>query len=154
MAVVLIVDDDPTQSAPLAALLRREGHEAVCADSAGEARRRLREGIPDLLLVDIMMPTTNGLEAMDALTEEPAFADVRFAVFSASDDPAFIAEARRLGACAYIHKGQSWEAIHEHLRPHLGGRSATASTPASAEPAVLPVQQNQLGSSAAAATVA
>lgn len=139
MSYVLIVDDDPAQSAPLAALLRREGHDTTCAASAGEARRHLRERVPDLLLVDILMPTTNGLEAMDALTEEPAFADVRFAVFSASDDPAHIAEAWRLGACAYIHKGQTWAAIHEQLRPHLASR-----TSAPAAEATLPlVQQNQ-----------
>lgn len=141
MSFVLIVDDDPTQSAPLAALLRREGHEIVCAASAAEARRHLRERLPDLLLIDVMMPMTNGLEAMDALTEEPAFADVRFAVFSASDDPAFIAEARRLGACAYIHKGQSWQAVHEHLRPHLAPRAASLTLDAAA--GLPPVQQNQ-----------
>ena len=108
MALVLIVDDDPTQSAPLAALLRREGHEAVCATSAGEARRHLRERTPDLLLTDVMMPVTNGLEAVDALIEEPGFADVRFAVFSGSDNPAFIAEARRLGACAAAQRRVRW----------------------------------------------
>ena len=119
MASVLIVDDDRNQSLPLAALLRSQGHDADCADSAAESLRQLRHRTPDLLVVDVMMPETSGLEALDALTDEPAFADVRFAVFSGSDDPAFIAEAKRLGACDYIRKGQSWEEIYARLRPHL-----------------------------------
>src|SRR4051794_12666652 len=84
MASVLIVDDDRDQSLPLAMLLRREGHEADCAQSAAEALRQLRHRTPDLLLVDVMMPQTNGLEALDALTDEPEFADLRFVVFSGS----------------------------------------------------------------------
>ena len=138
MALVLIVDDDPNQSAPVAALLRREGHEAVCVTSAGEARRYLREQTPDLVLADVMMPVTSGLEALDALTDDPAFADLRFAVFSGSDDPADVAEARRLGAVAYIQKGQPWEAVLERLRPHLQPRVPPPGPPPEAAPQAAP----------------
>ena len=119
MASILIVDDNRDQSQPLAALLRREGHEVDCADSAADALRHVRHRTPDLMLVDVMMPGTSGLEVLDALTDEPEFADIRFIVFSASDDPAFAAEAKRLGACDYIRKGDGWPVIHQRIRAHL-----------------------------------
>ena len=140
MASVLIVDDDRNQALPLAALLRSEGHEAECATSAAEALRQLRHRTPDFLVVDVMMPETSGLEALDALTDEPEFADLRFVVFSGSDDPAFIAEAKRLGACDYIRKGGDWRAIYERLRPHLQAVPTAAATaaPSSQGDAALP----------------
>ncbi|HEX8523577.1 MAG TPA: response regulator [Tepidisphaeraceae bacterium] len=119
MAHVLIIDDDPKQAQALASLLARQGHQAECAAGVTEARRLLQDHSPDLLIVDVMMPGTTGLQAMDAFTDDPAFADLRFVIYSGSDDPAFVAEAQRLGAAAYVQKGQPWPSTYAQLAPHL-----------------------------------
>ncbi|MEY4239440.1 MAG: hypothetical protein RL339_2041 [Pseudomonadota bacterium] len=58
---LLLVDDEPDLREPLAEYLSRQGFAVVQASSAAEARSRLREGRPDLVLLDIMMPGEDGL---------------------------------------------------------------------------------------------
>ena len=58
---LLLVDDEPALREPLAEYLSRQGFAVVQASSAAEARSRLREALPDLVLLDIMMPGEDGL---------------------------------------------------------------------------------------------
>src|SRR2546423_15091612 len=107
MADLLLIDDDPQQCELLALLLRREGHDAVCVNSASAALTHLRhaEPEPDLILLDLTMPGIDGLDLLDAITEEPRFAHLPVAVYSGRDDPESHALAQRLGARDYIVKG-------------------------------------------------
>lgn len=66
---LLLVDDEAALREPLAEYLSRQGFVVVQAASAAEARSRLREGRPDLVLVDIMMPGEDGLSLCRHLTE-------------------------------------------------------------------------------------
>ena len=58
---LLLVDDEADLREPLAEYLSRQGFAVVQAASAAEARSRLREALPDLVLLDIMMPGEDGL---------------------------------------------------------------------------------------------
>ncbi|MFM5908778.1 MAG: response regulator [Novosphingobium sp.] len=58
---LLLVDDEPSLREPLAEYLARQGFVVTQAASAAEARSRLREDTPDLVLLDIMMPGEDGL---------------------------------------------------------------------------------------------
>ncbi|MFN9580465.1 MAG: response regulator transcription factor, partial [Novosphingobium sp.] len=58
---LLLVDDEPDLREPLAEYLSRQGFAVTEAASAAEARSRLREALPDLVLLDIMMPGEDGL---------------------------------------------------------------------------------------------
>lgn len=126
MANLLIVDDDRPAAEALAALLRRAGHEAACAATAGEAMRHLRRSDPDLVLLDLTMPWIDGLDLLDAVTAEPRFADLRVAVYSGRDDPAAVAAARRLGACDYILKGADWHETYRRIQACLAAGDAPA----------------------------
>jgi DNA-binding response OmpR family regulator len=121
MSNLLIIDDDASQSAALAALLRREGHQVTQAASAGEALRHLRQDVcaPDLVLLDLGLPRVDGLDLLDALTDEPQFAGLRVAVYSGRDEPESRERSRRLGACDYIVKGTDWEQTYARIRSCL-----------------------------------
>jgi len=121
MASVLIIDDNEQLAAPLAALLRSEGHNATYAPGAGAALSQLRLSPPDLVLLDLSMPLVDGLELLDALRSEPRFADVRVAILSSRDDSASVAEAERLGACEFIVKGTDWYEIYDRIKANLPG---------------------------------
>ena len=121
MANILIVDDDVSEAAALAALLQREGHETACAATAGEALSRLREVDPDLVLLDLSMPRVDGLDLLDALSGEPRFADLRVAVYSGREDPDAVRAARQMGACDYILKGSDWPATYRRIQSCLDG---------------------------------
>ena len=126
MADVLIIDDDPTAAGALAALLRRDGHDAACACDAGEALAYLRRNEPSLVLLDLEMPRTGGLDLLDALRDEPRFAGLRIAIFSGSDDPRAPQAAAELGACDFIPKGRDWAATHDRIRQLLADAGAAS----------------------------
>jgi two-component system OmpR family response regulator len=66
---LLLVDDEATLREPLADYLVRQGFGVVQAASAAQARSRLREEMPDLALLDIMMPGEDGLSLCRHLVE-------------------------------------------------------------------------------------
>lgn len=66
---LLLVDDEASLRLPLAEYLMRQGFAVTQAASAAEARSRLREDMPDLVLLDIMMPGEDGLSLCRHLVE-------------------------------------------------------------------------------------
>ena len=119
MASVLIIDDDKVASNALAKLLASEGHEATCAASAGEALSQLRHSEPDLVLLDLTLPHVDGLDLLDALADEPRFADLKVVVHSGRTEPEALATAERLGACDFIPKGQDWDHLYSRIKAQL-----------------------------------
>jgi len=69
---LLIVDDEAALREPLAEYLTRQGFAVTQAASAAEARTQLRDDVPDLALLDIMMPGEDGLSLCRHLTETRA----------------------------------------------------------------------------------
>ncbi len=69
---LLLVDDEATLREPLAEYLSRQGFSLTEAASAAQARSRLREETPDLVLLDIMMPGEDGLSLCRHLVETKA----------------------------------------------------------------------------------
>ncbi|MFM2300361.1 MAG: hypothetical protein RLZZ84_97 [Pseudomonadota bacterium] len=69
---VLLVDDEQALRQPLAEYLSRQGFDVTEAASAAEARTRLRDETPDLVLLDIMMPGEDGLSLCRHLSETRA----------------------------------------------------------------------------------
>jgi two-component system OmpR family response regulator len=69
---LLLIDDEATLREPLAEYLTRQGFVVVQASSAAQARSRLREASPDLVLLDIMMPGEDGLSLCRHIAETQA----------------------------------------------------------------------------------
>ena len=61
-ATVLVVEDEPSIQELIAATLQRAGHRVVCADSAEDALQRVSETLPDVVLLDWMLPGISGVE--------------------------------------------------------------------------------------------
>ncbi len=70
MAQILIVDDEPGFTSGLAEYLRLQDHGVVTANTLAAARQALAKGVPDVLLLDLMLPDGSGLELLDAFTEK------------------------------------------------------------------------------------
>src|SRR5829696_1729258 len=62
MATVLVVDDEPIVREVVVRYLEREGHQTLEADDGNVAKRLLESGQPDLVVLDVMLPGTDGLE--------------------------------------------------------------------------------------------
>ena len=69
MARVMLVDDDPDSLGAAKEILESDGHDVSTADTLAGARSLLSSGVPDVLLLDLMLPDGNGLELLDELTD-------------------------------------------------------------------------------------
>ena len=84
-ATVLLVDDNEDGRAALRALLEALGYEVLEAADGYEALERARDGKPRLILMDLMMPRMDGLEATRRIREIPALSDVPIVCLSAME---------------------------------------------------------------------
>ncbi len=75
-ATILIVDDAVGNRTLLEALLRRDGYRTLCAASGEEALTAITQRIPDLILLDVMMPGIDGTQVANILKANPATADI------------------------------------------------------------------------------
>jgi len=69
---ILIVDDSPTERHYLSEILARGGFEVVTSDSGEDALQKARTLLPDLILMDVVMPGMNGFQATRAITRDAA----------------------------------------------------------------------------------
>ena len=60
---ILVVDDSPTERLALTEILAHNGYEVVTADSGEDAISKSRSELPDLILMDVVMPGMNGYQA-------------------------------------------------------------------------------------------
>jgi len=68
---VLIVDDSPTERFFLTDVLRKQGYEVITAESGEEGIAVAKQELPDLILMDVVMPGLNGFQATRQLSRAP-----------------------------------------------------------------------------------
>lgn len=111
--LVLVADDDADARQLLAHLLRRQGYEVVEASDGAEAVALVHARRPDLALLDVRMPGTDGFAALAALRSDPATRDLPVIMLTAS--PGTLAdgrpEAERLGGVRLVAKPSSAEEL-------------------------------------------
>lgn len=106
--VVLIVEDDPDQLALADLRVSMAGYMVRVARDARELLEDLRaRPLPDLLLLDVILPDGNGFDILAKLRKHPKFALLTVVLLTAKDDPQEIAKGLALGADAYITKPYS-----------------------------------------------
>ena len=77
MKTILVVDDELGSAEVLSLILEEEGYRAFCAVNGQLALIQARDVVPDLVIVDYMMPLMNGAEFARALRADPQFAGTR-----------------------------------------------------------------------------
>jgi twitching motility two-component system response regulator PilH len=101
---ILLVDDSKTELHYLSDLLLKRGFVVRTAESGEEAMRRLAEGKPDLILMDVVMPGTNGFQLTRAITKDPKFADVPVIMCTSKNQETDRVWGMRQGARDYVVK--------------------------------------------------
>ena len=104
MAVILIVDDSPTELHLFKSMLERNGFEALVADSGEEGLRQARNASPDCILMDVVMPGMNGFQATRKLTRDPATASIPVIMITGKDQETDRIWGMRQGAVEYLVK--------------------------------------------------
>jgi twitching motility two-component system response regulator PilH len=101
---ILLVDDSKTELFHLSDLLTKRGFTVRTAENADEAMRKLAEGKPDLILMDVVMPGTNGYQLTRAITRDPRYADVPVIMCTSKNQETDRVWGLRQGARDYVTK--------------------------------------------------
>lgn len=104
MADVLVVEDDEDVLALLVHRLKQAGHEVSQASDGEAGLSAARASIPDLVVLDWMMPRRSGLEVCFELRADPAFAKTRILMLTARAQEQDIERALAAGANDYVVK--------------------------------------------------
>ena len=101
---VLIVDDSAEDTRQAAVLLENAGHEVIAAINGMEGIAMARSELPDVILMDIVMPGINGFQATRQLKKDEVTRNIPVIVISGKDQETDKVWAMRQGAHCYLIK--------------------------------------------------
>jgi twitching motility two-component system response regulator PilH len=104
MAHILVVDDSPTETHIISTALEKQGHRISVAVDGKDGVEKATQIIPDLILMDVVMPELNGFQATRQLTKQPSTANIPVIMVTTKDQKTDRMWAERQGAKGYITK--------------------------------------------------
>jgi len=101
---ILIVDDEPSITVPLKFLMEQNQFEVMVVHCGEDALAAIEKFEPDLVLLDVMLPTVDGFQVCQNLKSDPLHKTIKVVFLSAMTRDMDIAKGNTLGADAYITK--------------------------------------------------
>ncbi len=126
MARILIVDDSPSQLMGIRRIVEKLGHDALTAEDGAAGVEAAKREIPDLILMDVVMPNLNGFQATRSITREPTTKHIPVILVTTKDQDTDRVWGMRQGAKAYITKPFSETELSELITQYLGGGASAA----------------------------
>tara|TARA_Y100000588_G_scaffold297405_1_gene318107 strand:- start:7731 stop:8105 length:375 start_codon:yes stop_codon:yes gene_type:complete len=121
LAKVLVIDDDPNIGQVITQLLSGQSHEVILSYSGDDALELLKSEEFDVMIVDIFLPSTSGLEVIQAVSANyPDTKIVAMAAFGAQDDIDLKGFAERYGAITTLEKPFDNEILLKSVSKALG----------------------------------
>jgi twitching motility two-component system response regulator PilH len=128
MARILIVDDSPSQVMGISRIVEKLGHTAITAEDGAAGVEAAKRELPDLILMDVVMPNLNGFQATRSITREPTTRHIPVILVTTKDQDTDRVWGMRQGARAYLAKpfGEDELAalIAQYLTPTPAGPAA------------------------------
>lgn len=123
-AVVLVVDDDPAIRLVIRHAMQQNGYHVIEASNGLEAVQFSIRQIPDLILMDAVMPEMDGFRATQEIRKIEACDDTPILMATSLDDDESIARAFNVGACDYITKPFNWSVLKHRVHRMLQAANA------------------------------
>jgi two-component system cell cycle response regulator len=101
---ILVADDEPVNRALIQRRLERQGYHVLTAQNGSEAVEKTKEALPDLVILDVMMPEMDGMDACRLIKENERTRDIPIIFLSARDETEMKVSGLSLGANDYISK--------------------------------------------------
>jgi DNA-binding response OmpR family regulator len=120
--LVLIIDDDEVNRRVLEVLFRHESIEYMSAETGEEGLNLAQKRIPDLILLDLVMPNENGLEILQQFKRHPNLSAVPVIIFTIIEREETRQKAFELGADDYLTKPFDMRGIIEEIHKRLKRR--------------------------------
>jgi putative two-component system response regulator len=103
-STILIVDDEAGGRYTLESILEEQGYRIEMAESGAEALEKARQLLPDVILLDVMMPGMDGFEVCQRIRKDPLLAEIPIIMLTALDDRKSFLNGLESGADDYITK--------------------------------------------------
>ena len=116
---ILIVDDEVSILMALEYALKKQNFKVLIARDGSEALKIVEEEIPDLVLLDIMMPKVDGYQTLTHIRSTPALKDIKVVLLSAKQKEKDIQKGLDLGADKYLVKPFSIKKIINEINALL-----------------------------------
>jgi two-component system phosphate regulon response regulator PhoB len=129
---ILIIEDERALVEPLAYNLGREGFEVMTAYDGQDGLRQAQLKLPDLILLDLMLPGTSGLEVCKQLRSGSQTREIPIIMVTAKAEEADQLVGFAVGADDYVTKPYSVKVLAERIKKELRKRSGRDDSPAGA----------------------
>lgn len=121
MAHILIVDDSPTEVHVYQGYLEKNGHQVSVATSGEEGIEKCKEILPDLVLMDVVMPGMNGFQATRHLSKDEATKNIPIIIITTKNQETDKVWGMRQGAKDYIVKPAKESELIDRVNSALAG---------------------------------
>ncbi|MEI7429158.1 MAG: response regulator [Betaproteobacteria bacterium] len=101
---ILVIDDSPTERHVLVDLLTRNGYQVITAENGEEGIEKAKSELPDLILMDVVMPGLNGYQATRTLTRDEKTKHIPVIVCTSKNQETDKIWGLRQGAHDYMSK--------------------------------------------------
>lgn len=118
---ILIADDEPNIVVSLEFLMKQRGHEVRIVHDGATALNAVAEFRPDLILLDVMMPSIGGYDVCQKVRENPEWQGIRIVMLSAKGRDVEVTKGMAVGADAYFTKPFSTRDLMAKVDELLGG---------------------------------
>ena len=119
MAKILIVDDSPSQLLGIQRIVEKLGHESITAEDGAAGVEVAKRELPDMVLMDVVMPNLNGFQATRTLSREATTKHIPVILVTTKDQDTDRMWGLRQGAKAYITKPFSESELSELIVQYL-----------------------------------
>ena len=104
MARILIVDDSPSQLVGLKRIVEKLGHQTITAEDGAAGVEVAKREVPDLILMDVVMPNLNGFQATRSISKDAKTSHIPIVLVTTKDQETDRVWGIRQGAKAYVTK--------------------------------------------------
>jgi two-component system, sensor histidine kinase and response regulator len=122
--LIMIVDDVPKNLQVLGSILNENDYDVAMADNGRDAIKIIEELLPDLILLDIMMPEMDGFEACRIIKEKPAISEIPVIFLTAKNEEDSIINGFKAGAVDYISKPFNSSELLVRVNNHIELKSS------------------------------
>ena len=127
MAEIMIVDDSEMFREPVADALRQRGYTVTVASDGRQCLDAVQRRVPDLVLLDVLMPVLGGVDTLLALRSEPRSSHLPVIMLTDAAERELIIKAGKLGISGYVLKSSfSLETMLGRIEDSLDGHEMDA----------------------------
>lgn len=121
MKKILFIEDEFSLQKTLGEFLRKEGYEVISALDGESGLRMAKDKLPDLILLDLILPKKHGLEVLKELKEDKKTKEIPVIILTNLESIEDVQKAIELGATTYLVKANySLEEVAEKIKEQFG----------------------------------